>query len=161
MNVFNFDSSGSLISQKNYNFIANAGWSQIAGVNYINSNLDISSGIYKNYEFVTTGVRNGKGYVDFYQTDSDFNLLVTETIALSGSKNGSSPRVNILPDNSVVSCVYDAVPSTLHITLIDPTGHIIQDYTTNFVYCLVLDRVWAAFEVFADFEGCSSTFTSR
>jgi Domain of unknown function (DUF4214)/Bacterial Ig-like domain len=131
LNLSLYSSTGTPISQKSYNFIANAGWTQVTGINNDLVNYDASTGNYKNVEFVVTGARNGKGYIDFYQTDSSFNLVNTDSIVLSGSKAGLYPRTTTLPNNDYVACVYDQAGSLLHITLLDPNGHILQDFTTN------------------------------
>ena len=105
------------------NNFANTGYGYVW--NYTNKE---QSGNYLTVEFAVKGMRDGKNYIDFYQTDTDFKILNTSSIQLNTS-NSISRMQTLSMANGAYSVFYYQDGATLHLTAIDSKGAIMQDYT--------------------------------
>lgn len=118
------------------NNLANTGWS--FSWNYTNRE---ASGNYLTTEFAVEGMRDGKYYMDFYQTDTDFKILNTSSVQLNAAISPGGRIQTLAMNNGTYNLFYYQDGTNIHLTAIDGKGAIIQDYIQTVAAGTVIDNL--------------------
>jgi len=118
------------------NNLANTGWS--FNWNYTNRE---ANGNYLTVEFAVEGIRDGKYYMDFYQTDTDFKLLNTSSLQLNSAIKPAGRIQTMTMANGAYDIFYYQDGTTVHLTALDSKGAIIQDFTQSVPAGTVIDQI--------------------
>ena len=143
LSVSKFNTDGSLNTSainSNAFFSANIDASTYGADNW-NYTGKQSDGSFSSMQTAISGMRNGKSVIDFYKTDTKTLSLINSTsITLNGTSAIGRIQTVRLPDNNSTVWAYQD-GNILHLTALDASGSIFQDYQQTLANGANFDRV--------------------